>query len=201
MMKKKIEKKNILKFLLLRFLNKMLNLFKLFIISLSIKCSYSYDTSLDNEHPMVFDNRLIIMIEQECQKAIIINLGPSVLIKDGLGRSAIANIDDYNPWIEIVKEINEKHPNFSLITRANQSIWNTNLYSCPKLDINYSVYIGVHGWNIITGIGDNIDKELADINLIDNENLKSSSSSNILKVDKINYLMIIFFNIFFYNNQ
>ena len=176
----------------------MLNLFKLFIISLSIKCSYSYDTSLDNENPMVFDNRLIIMIEQECQKAIIINLGPSMLIKDGIGRSAIAKIENYNPWIEIVKEINEKHPNFSLITKANESNWNTNLYSCPKFDIDYSVYIGVHGWNIITGIGDNIDEELADINLIDSQNLETSSSSNILKVDKINYLMILFFNIFFY---
>jgi hypothetical protein len=83
------------------------------------------------------------------------------------------------PWKTIVDEIFTKHQSFDYVINVNNSKWYSNSFYCPIKETKYPTYIGINGWNIITGIGNNIQNKFDDLDSIAGE-IKADSSSSII---------------------
>jgi len=164
-----------------------MNFYTIFLLITMLSKSDSFDST--KKPPIMIKNKFITLINNECNKAIMITPGPSNMIKKGSGKSTHSLISDYSPWISISEEIKEKHDDFDIIIDLNNTKWFTQYFSCDKFDITDSIYLGINGWSIITGKGVQIYQKMKDINY--DSDIESSSSKSII-LNQFNFVAIIF---------
>jgi hypothetical protein len=161
---------------------------------LIILLSFLYSTEnnqIKNNYvnPIVFENKFIMLVEPSCQDIVMINMGPSYISKNPYLPYSL--ITDYSPWKKIVTKIQNKY-NFEIVNEVNKTNWITNNFLCNKIQLNYPKYIGVNGWNLITGIGTNISNKIGEI-----ENINIDGNYEFTYYNSI-IIVLMAFIIYFY---
>ncbi|VVU94779.1 hypothetical protein CPAV1605_504 [seawater metagenome] len=166
---------------------------QLFLI-LTINQAAMYPVRNLSKSPVVFNNKFITILNQGCHEILMINIGPSFLVKKDTGKKSHSLIDNYSPWRSIINEIFAKHPEVDYVSLVNNSYWYTNDFRCRETDLSYPKYIGINGWSIITGLGENIEQVFNDIQSI-HDNPYANNGANYLEINSLMMLSSLFMSL------